>query len=64
MTSSLRRAIIISLGLASLGLSSCGAVRSLIQIPGRTLQSAGRSVGLGIEMTETVDEEKVTQKGR
>ncbi|MDA7535435.1 hypothetical protein N9F48_01130 [Akkermansiaceae bacterium] len=64
MTYFLRRFAIASLGLAALTFSSCGVARSLIQIPGRTLQSMGRTVGLGIEMTETVPEEMDVKKRR
>jgi len=37
---------------ATLCLNSCSVVKSLIQIPVRTLQTVGRSVGVGIEHSE------------
>jgi hypothetical protein len=52
----LLRSAVLGLALATVSLSSCGVARSLIQIPGRTLKSVGRSVGLGIEITEPVKE--------
>ena len=64
MANLLRRIIIISLGLASLALSSCGAARSLIQIPARTLQSAVRTVGVGLEATEITENEDLSRKDR
>lgn len=37
---------------ATLSLNSCSIAKSLIQIPVRTLQTVGRSVGVGIEHSE------------
>jgi hypothetical protein len=50
----LLRSAVLGLALAMSSLSSCGAARSLIQMPARTLKSVGRSVGLGIEATEPI----------
>lgn len=47
-----RRSLFLALGLATLGISSCGLVRSAIQIPARTLQGVGRTAGFGLEATE------------
>jgi hypothetical protein len=37
---------------ATMCLNSCSVAKSLIQIPLRTLQTVGRSVGAGIEYSE------------
>ena len=58
----LLRSAILALAFATASLSSCGVARSLIQIPGRTLKSVGRTVGLGIEVTETTKENPQAQR--
>jgi|GEM_PF-1495604 len=57
MTKLPRPIVLLVLSACCFSLNSCGLVRSLIQIPGRTLQSVGRTVGFGIEATETTTTE-------
>lgn len=45
--------------LCLLFLNSCALVRTLIQVPVRTLQSVGRTVGMGIEKTENSDQQEI-----
>ncbi len=58
MTTLISRVALLALGFGSLSLSSCTLARSLIQVPGRTLQSVGRTVGLGLEVTEITEGQK------
>ena len=45
--------------LASLmSLTSCGLLRSAVQLPVRTLGTIGRTVGLGLEHSEVIEEGK------
>jgi hypothetical protein len=41
----------------ALCLSSCGLLKSATQLPLRTLQSLGRSTGMGLEQSETKGKE-------
>jgi len=53
---------------ATLCLNSCSIAKSLIQIPVRTLQTVGRTVGMGIKHSEekslekSADAEEVEEK--
>lgn len=51
-----------TLVIGALALSSCGLLRSVTQMPIRTLQGVGRAVGLGLEQTEVFGgEQSATQ---
>lgn len=55
MTVAMKAARILLLMTGLMGLSSCGLLRSATQLPIRTLQSAGRAVGLGLEHSEVIE---------
>ena len=47
-----------TLVIGALALSSCGLLRSVTQMPIRTLQGVGRAVGVGLEQSEVLGKEK------
>ncbi len=42
----------------ALGLTSCGLLRTVTQVPARALQSVGRAAGFGLEYSEVERSEK------
>lgn len=37
-----------------MSLTSCALLRSVLQVPGRTLKTVGRTIGVGLEQCEEV----------
>lgn len=50
------------LAISALSLTSCGLLRTATQLPGRTLQSVARTIGLGLEVSEEVEVEQKAEK--
>jgi hypothetical protein len=48
----MKKITLITLSAASFCLTSCGLVKSAVQLPFRTLQTVGRGVGIGFEHSE------------
>jgi len=54
---------ILILAIASFAFSSCGLVRSAVQLPVRTIQSVTRAAGVGLTATEiTPNQEAGTEE--
>ncbi len=50
----MQRLFLLVIGLGSFGLTSCSLLQSAAGLPIRTLQTLGRTTGLGIEQAEKV----------
>ncbi len=55
------RFILFLLGIISLTLSSCGLVRSTAQLPGRTIQSLSRTIGIRLITTEVTPNDEAKE---